>query len=32
MEIIEVSPDVREVYAAEIPELVWSTGPVSYEY
>lgn len=32
MEIIEATRDVREVYAAEIPELVWSTGPVSYEY
>jgi len=32
MQIIEASPEVREVYAAEIPELVWSTGPVSYEY
>ena len=32
MQIIDASPEVREVYAAEIPELVWSTGPVSYEY
>ena len=32
MEIIEATRDVREVYAAEIPQLIWSTGPVSYEY
>ena len=32
MEIIEATPDVREVYATEIPELIWSTGPVSYGY
>ena len=32
MEIIEAAPDLREVHAAEIPELIWSTGPVSYGY
>ncbi len=32
MEIIAATEDVREQYAHEIPELVWSTGPVSYEY
>ena len=32
MEIISASTDVRDAYAQEIPELVWATGPVSYEY
>ncbi len=32
MQIISATEEVRETYAAEIPELVWSTGPVSYEY
>jgi ribosomal protein S18 acetylase RimI-like enzyme len=32
MEIIDATPNVREAYAAEIPELIWSTGPVSYGY
>jgi len=32
MEIIAATPEVREQYAQEIPELVWATGPVSYEY
>ena len=32
MEIVPADEDVREAYANEIPELVWATGPVSYEY
>lgn len=32
MEIIAASEDVRDRYAHDIPELVWATGPVSYEY
>lgn len=32
MEIFAASQDLRERYAQEIPELVWATGPVSYEY
>ena len=32
MEIIAATPDIREKYASEIPELVWATGPISYEY
>ncbi len=32
MEIISASEDVRGTYADEIPEMVWATGPVSYEY
>jgi len=32
MEIILATEDVRAEFAHEIPELVWATGPVSYEY
>ena len=32
MELIAAAGDAIDEYAAEIPELVWSTGPVSYEY
>lgn len=32
MEIVPATAELREKYAAEIPELVWATGPVSYEY
>lgn len=32
MEIISASKDVRDTYSHEIPELVWATGAVSYEY
>ncbi|MBK89339.1 MAG: hypothetical protein CMQ44_10835 [Gammaproteobacteria bacterium] len=32
MQIIPVSGDIRDIYARDIPELVWATGPVSYEY
>ena len=32
MKIISASEDIRDIYAQDIPELVWATGPVSYEY
>ena len=32
MEIILATEEVRDGYANEIPELVWATGPISYEY
>ena len=32
MEIIPASEDVRGTHAHDIPQLVWDTGPVSYEY
>ena len=32
MEIIAAGEAVRERYAPQIAELVWATGPVSYEY
>ena len=32
MSLIAATGDAVSTYAQEIPELVWSTGPVSYEY
>ena len=32
MELIAADKGVRDGYADDIPELVWATGPVSYEY
>ena len=32
MALIAATGDAVSAYAHEIPELVWSTGPVSYEY
>ncbi len=32
MEIVAAAGDAIEAFANEIPELVWATGPVSYEY
>lgn len=32
MEIVSASEGIRDAYAHAIPELVWATGPVSYEY
>ena len=32
MNIIETTAAERDLYASEIPDLVWATGPVSYEY
>ncbi|MEM1436967.1 MAG: GNAT family N-acetyltransferase [Pseudomonadota bacterium] len=32
MEMIAASPEIRDAYASQIPELVWATGPVSYDY
>ena len=32
IDIIKAEGELIELYADEIPELTWSTGPVSYEY
>ena len=32
IDIIKAEGELVELYANEIPELAWSTGPVSYEY
>ena len=32
IDIIKAEGELVELYADEIPELAWSTGPVSYEY
>ncbi|MEM7221230.1 MAG: GNAT family N-acetyltransferase [Pseudomonadota bacterium] len=32
MQIVEATQALAQRYAAEIPDLVWSTGPASYEY
>lgn len=32
MEIISASKDIREQFLEDIPQLVWDTGPVSYQY
>ena len=32
IDIIKAEGELVELYAYEIPELAWSTGPVSYEY
>lgn len=32
MQLLAASKDLRETFASEIPELVWATGPVSYDY
>ena len=32
MEIVKATEEHQEKFASEIPELVWATGPVSYEY
>ena len=32
MEFLTVTDDTVEQFSADIPELMWSTGPVSYEY
>jgi len=32
MEVSKVTNDLKEAVADDIPELVWATGPVSYEY
>ena len=32
MEIVAADAELRVRFAQEIPELVWSTGPVSYDY
>jgi ribosomal protein S18 acetylase RimI-like enzyme len=32
MEIVPASTALRQQYAADVPELVWATGPISYEY
>ena len=32
MEIIAATQELQEAFANEIPELVWATGPVSYDY
>ena len=32
IDIIKAKDELVELYADEIPELAWSTGPVSYEY
>lgn len=32
MEIIAASGDIRGDYTQDIPELIWATGPVSYDY
>ena len=32
IDIVKAEGDFIELYADEIPELAWSTGPVSYEY
>ena len=32
LEFLTVTDDTVEQFSADIPELMWSTGPVSYEY
>ena len=32
MELLAVTDDAVEQFSADIPELMWSTGPISYEY
>ena len=32
LEFLTVTDDTAEQFSADIPELMWSTGPVSYEY
>ena len=32
IDIIKAEGELEELYADEIPQLAWSTGPVSYEY
>ena len=32
IDIVKAEGELIELYANEIPELAWSTGPVSYEY
>ena len=32
IDIIKAEGELVELYADEIPELAWSTGPASYEY
>ena len=32
MELLSVTDDAFEQFSADIPELMWSTGPISYEY
>ena len=32
LELLTVTDDTVEQFSADIPELMWSTGPVSYEY
>ena len=32
LELLTVTDDTVEQFSADIPKLMWSTGPVSYEY
>ncbi|MEH6557371.1 MAG: hypothetical protein V7459_05735 [Oceanicoccus sp.] len=32
MQLVNTTKELRETFANDIPELVWATGPVSYDY
>jgi ribosomal protein S18 acetylase RimI-like enzyme len=32
MQLVDTTKELQEAFASDIPELVWATGPVSYDY